>query len=218
VRILRREHEWRHLRRALRGAANEDVRDLTGDFIEAHDAAVPTAGIDDVWIRGVGSDVTKLEAANREPVAIGDYAIVAAAWDGGGAAILLRGVGNVGKLVVGDDVIELASGLVEPIAPGFAAVEADSGALIDAENHALRILRIDPENVIVIASGSAFECREGFTAVERAIRGGLHRVDRVRIARIDVNAADVTVAGDACVGCDFAPSASRVVGAIEAAS
>src|SRR5580704_11897035 len=126
------------------------MRDLAGDFVEAHYAAVPAAGINNVRIRGVRRDETEFKSADGKPITIGDLTVIAAIRDRDGAAVLLRRVRKVGKLVVGDYVIELPGGLVEPSAPGFAAVDADGSALIDAENHALRVLRINPEHVVIV--------------------------------------------------------------------
>ncbi len=135
--ILGREDERRHLRSSKFRAAHKNMRDLAGDFVEAHDAAVPAAGINDVGIRGIRRDVTEFKSADGEPIAEADLTVIAAIRHRDGAAVLLRGVRIVGKLVVRDHVVELAGRLVVPTAPRFAAVHADGGALIDTENHAL---------------------------------------------------------------------------------
>ena len=113
------------------------MRDLAGDFVEAHDAAVPAAGVNDVGIRGVGRDETEFKSTDGEPIAEADLTVIAAIRHRDGTAVLLRGVRRVGKLAVGNHVVELACRLVVPTAPRFAAVHADSSALIDTENHAL---------------------------------------------------------------------------------
>src|SRR5207302_6215212 len=91
------------------------------------------AAVDDLGIERVGGDVAILIGADGMPVAEGDLAIVAAAGDAGGAALLLAAVDPVGNLVIGDDVIELRGGLVVPAAPGGAVVDADGGALVGGE-------------------------------------------------------------------------------------
>src|SRR2546421_555635 len=70
---------------------------------------------------------------------------IRAARHAGGAGVLLRAVDPVGEPAVGDDVVELPGRLVVPGAPRRPAVDGDDAALIDAENAALRRLRIDPE-------------------------------------------------------------------------
>ena len=81
--------------------------------------------------------------------------MIGPAGDGGASAILLRAVHDVRKLVVGDDMIELCGWLVVPGAPGLAAVEADGSALIRSENHAVGILGIDPDLVVIVTAGRA---------------------------------------------------------------
>src|ERR1700679_102616 len=137
ARILRRKNQRRHLRHTIFRAAYENVHDLSGGFVPAQDAAVPASGINDAGVGGIGSNVTEFEAADGKPIAETDFAVVAAMGNRSGAAILLRSVGNVGKLIVRDDVIELAGRLIIPTAPGKAGVEANGGALVHAENHAL---------------------------------------------------------------------------------
>ena len=95
-------------------AARCDVLDFAGDAVELR----AVAAVDDVGIERIGRDVVVLLGADGMPVAEGDGAIVAAAGDAGGAALLLSAVDPVGRLVIGDDVIELGGGLVVPTAPG----------------------------------------------------------------------------------------------------
>ena len=197
-------------------AAHEHVGDLPGGFVEADHAAVPATGIDDIGIQRVGSHVAKFETAGGKPVAIGDEAVVAAIRNRDRAAILLRRVGNVGKLVVGDDVIKLAGGLIEPGAPGESGVDADGGALVDTEKHAAGILGIDPEDVVIVAAGRAFVGGESDAAIQRTVHGGLHDVDGVGILRIDVHAANVEISVDARVFGDLAPGGAAVVSAEKA--
>lgn len=80
-------------------AADEHPRDLAGDFVEADNAAALAAGVDDVRIHGIERDETILEAADREPISISDFDVVAAAVDSGSAAIQLRRKGDVEELV-----------------------------------------------------------------------------------------------------------------------
>src|SRR5215471_8304808 len=99
------------------------------------------------------------------PIAKSDRAIVAAAAGVNAAAILLRTVYMVGKLVVHGHVIELRGGLVVPGAPSLASIHAHAHALIAAKEQSLGIGRVDPESVIVIASGSALDGLKGLAAI-----------------------------------------------------
>ncbi len=61
--------------------------------------------------------------------------------------------------------IELGGWLIVPTAPRCAAVHADDRALIGAERDNLRIFRADPDALVVVAAGRAFEPHKCFSAV-----------------------------------------------------
>ena len=79
-----------------------DVLRLPGAFIEARQAAVGIADVKDVLVLGIDGDVAALAAAHGIPIAGVDLAVIGAAGNGGGAAILLGAVDVVRELVVGD--------------------------------------------------------------------------------------------------------------------
>ncbi len=66
------------------------------------------------------------------PIAIGYLSIVAATDHRRSAAILLRTIDPVGKLIVHRHVIKLRSWLVVPGTPRLAAVQSNDSALIDS--------------------------------------------------------------------------------------
>src|SRR5204863_4672394 len=149
----------------------------------------------------------------RRPVAIGDLPIVTAAGDGGSAAVLLSGVEIIRKGLVGSNVIELAGGLVVPGAPGASAVKTDRRTLINADDHALRVQRIDPNHVIVIAAWRSGEGLEGAATIFRTVHRGLRHVHDLRIPGINKDAAEIAIADDARVGCCLRPILAAVVSA-----
>src|ERR1700730_13730824 len=104
--------------------------DLTSGFVVAKNRTIPSSRVYVIRIRGIGHDVAKLEGPGGRPVSIRDLAIIAAAGDGGGAAVLLRSVNVVRKMLISAYVIKLPGRLVVPGAPRFAAVHADNCALI----------------------------------------------------------------------------------------
>ena len=65
--------------------------------------------------------------------------------------------------------IKLPRWLVVPRAPGLASVEADRRALVDTQHDALRICRIDPHGVVVVAARCALDGSKGMPAVRRAV-------------------------------------------------
>ena len=70
----------------------------------------------------------------------------------GGSRVLLGSVDEVREPVVRDHVVELRGRLVVPGTPGVPAIQRDERALVRAEDLALRVLRVDPQLVKVIAS------------------------------------------------------------------
>src|ERR1022692_4552839 len=166
----------------------------------------------------VGRDVVVFLGAHGMPFAEGDLAIVAAAGDGGGSALLLPAVDPVGRLVIGDDVIELRGGLVVPTAPGSAVVDGDGGALIGGEEDDVGVQGIDPDGVIIVAAGRALDGGETVAGVVAAVGGGVGDVDDVLVFGIDADAGEIaTAAVDALLAVDALPVGAGIVGAVGAA-
>src|SRR5713101_6099480 len=117
----------------------------------------------------IGRDIAVFFDADGGPVAKSDFAKVAAAGGADRAAFLLASVDPVGQLVVGDDVIELRGGLVVPGTPGLAAIHADGRALVHGDGDDVGIFGIDPDGVVVIAAGRAFDGGEILAGVIGAV-------------------------------------------------
>src|SRR3984885_15207789 len=195
-----------------------NIETLAGGPIEATQDAEGASAVDDVLVRAIDDDVAAFLSADGRPIAKSDLAVIAAAGDGGGAAILLRAVNAIGETIVGCDVIELRRRLVVPGGPCGAAVEADGGALIAAENHARGVVGSDPQSVVIIAAGSAFYRFEIFSAVGGAIERGVGDVHYVWVARIRGDTAEIPAAlPDARVRRRAARISAGVVGATDAA-
>src|SRR6185312_8161736 len=106
---------------------------------------------------------------------------------------------------------------VVPGAPGRTAVEGDQRALINPQYAPLWLAGIDPELVIVIPSGGAFDWHAGTAPIARAVHGGVANVDDVGIGRVYGDTAEVPAAfPDAVVACCASPACAGVVGAVEA--
>ena len=97
-------------------------------------------------------------------------------------------------MIVGDDVVELRGRLVVPTAPSGAAVDADGGALIAREQEDLRILGVDPDGVVIIAAGRAFDGGERMTAIGGAVGGSVADVDGVFVIRRDADPGEIEAA------------------------
>src|SRR5437764_9282231 len=96
------------VRAVLAGAQRRrrDILILPGGLVEAI-RSKRAAAINNVGIERVGRDVSIFLYAHRMPIAKGDLAIIAAAGDAGGAALLLAAIDPIRKTVVGDHVVEL---------------------------------------------------------------------------------------------------------------
>src|SRR5258706_13337855 len=100
------------------------------------------------------------------------------------AAILLRAGHPVRKTIVCGDMIDLGGGLVVPGTPRNSSIHRNDSALIAAEDHALRIVRINPELMIIVAARRALDRCPGPTQVRRSIDRCVGNVNHVGIFRM----------------------------------
>src|SRR5450755_343949 len=131
------------------------------------------------------------------PFAEGDLAVVAAAGNADRAALLLSGAKAIGEGVVGGDVINLRGGLVVPGTPGLATVHCDDCALVAGDQDDLGIDGIDPDVLVIVATGRAAKAGPGLAAVDGLPGDGRGHVNDVGVLRIQhrnrqVAAADAT--------------------------
>src|SRR5208283_4657542 len=165
----------------------------------------------------VHGEVAGFLDARQTPFVKGDFADVAAALGCGAAALLLRAVDPVGKTIVGDDVIELRSRLVVPTAPSLPAVDADDRALIAGQRDGLGIPGIDPDALVVVAAGRAFEAHKGLPGVGGFPCGGVGDIDEVGIVWRNGDAHGARPAAtDAVIPVDMLPAFAGIVGAVDA--
>src|SRR5260221_4222782 len=173
---------------------------------------ISPAAINGVGITGIRCDVTALTSSGGMPVTEGDSSVIAAAENENAAAILLRAVNVIREVVVNRNVIELRGRLVIPAAPGAAGVHAYACALIAAKNHTLWIAGINPESVIVVASGRALDRDKSLSSIGGAIDGDIGDVDGVGIFRVDIKFAEIPQpAANARISPGAKPSLSAVI-------
>ena len=104
--------------------------------VSCGDTAVISAGEDPLRVDWIGHNVAIFVSAHRgSPVHELDVAEFPSAAHFDGAAILLRAVDAVWKIVVCGYVIDLRRRLVVPRAPGSARIQAHTRALIGAKDH-----------------------------------------------------------------------------------
>ena len=104
------------------------------------------------------------------------------ALDDHGAVVLLAAVEAIRIRVVDDDVVELRRRLVVLRAPALPAVDGDGHAAVVRVRHVARVLRVDPELVVVAVRGR--QRRERAPAVDRLHDRRVHDVHDVRVRRI----------------------------------
>src|SRR6266404_768561 len=172
------------------GVRRDDLR-LAGTPVITEKLTIRAAAIDDIRVGWIGSDVTALSRAGWMPVTESDGAIIAAADDIDAAAILLRAVNVVWEFVVHGYVVKLRGGLVVPAAPCMAAIHGDSGALVAAKDHSLRVAGIDPKSVIVIAAGSAFGGNKILSCISGTVNRYIGQVNGLRVFGIDIDLAEI---------------------------
>src|SRR5689334_17832587 len=89
------------------------------------------------------------------PVAKSDRPIIAATGDADRTALLLAAVQAIRKRVVGTDVIKLRRGLIVPGAPTLPSIDRDDCTLITTEQNDVWIIGVNPNVLIIIATGCA---------------------------------------------------------------
>ncbi len=142
----------------------------------ARDLAALVLGVDQVGVLGIDEGVKAVAGADVDPIAVLDAADRRRR-SGPGAVVLQAAVDAVRPPHVVADVVELRhrQGPEEAPLPAFAVRHVD--AAVGAEQHLVRVLRVDPERVMV-----AVRTAEGRTA--RGVEGlAAVRAHRQRIAR-----------------------------------
>src|SRR5262249_8438633 len=152
------------------------------------------------------------------PVMKRDLAIVASADHTRGAALLLAAINPVRMLIVSDHVVELRGRLVVPGTPRASPVDRDCGALIDSQENDVGILGIDPDAVVVVATGRAFPSNKVLTAIGGFVARDVRYKNCVLIFWRDAYPGKVgTSSPDALFVVDAFPVCTRIVRAIHAA-
>src|SRR5215831_3141943 len=137
---------------------------------------------------------------------------MAARWRADGPAVLLRAGDPIRESAVGRDVINLRSGLVVPGTPRHRGIDTNNRTLIAAEHHAVRIVRIDPELMKIVAGWVTFNRCPRLACITRTIDRGIHDIDQVRILWIGRNLFEVPAASPkTLVARESGPGYTRVI-------
>ena len=100
----------------------------------------------------IGHDEPAFAIAGDKPIFPPNHTAVGAARDADVRVVLLRAVNVIRKRVVDCDVIKLRGRLIILRGPAFSAVDRDAGAAVIRIADPIRILRIDPESVVIPVS------------------------------------------------------------------
>src|SRR5579884_1467543 len=122
----------------------------------------------------------------------------------------------VGRPRVHGDVVHLGGGLVVEARPRHAAVEGDGGPAVVALDHAPRVVRVNPQVVVVaVRDGHVLE---DLAAVVRAPQADVEHPDGLGVLRIgdDVHVVPGALAQLALLG-ELVPVLTAVVGAVHRA-
>ncbi len=166
-----------------------DLARLARPVVVARDLAAVAAGVDHVGIARIGRHPAALASSHRVPVPLSDPRAGDGAGDGDRGLVLLRAVDPVGDALVHRHAVDLGRRLVVLARPGAAAVQADPGAAVVAQDHALGLVGVDPQ-VVVVAEARADD-GEGAAAVDRLVQLDVREVDGVGLPRIGVDPAVV---------------------------
>ena len=217
ARIHRGEEHRCRSQHAVVGRAKGLWRDLL-DLARAPVPARHPAAVDDIRVERVGSDVAVLLHADRCPLAEGDGAVVAAALHARRARLLLPAADAIREGVVGADVVELRGRLVVPRAPRAAAVDGDDDALVARVEDDVRVVRVDPEPVVVVAPGRAAQRLPRDAGVRGLPGDDGGAVDDVGVLWIDLYFREIRrPRRDARVARGTRPVLARVVRAVDVA-
>ena len=172
---------WTHLR-GLRGAA----------IVTGH--AVALAAIDDIRVPGVRRGHAVFLDVHGMPVVERDASVIRAALHARATGILLPGTDAIGKRVVSGHVVHRGGVLVVPVAPAQAAIRRDHGALVGHRDDDLRIVRVDPDALVVVAARRAAHGAPRQPAVHGPPHHGRGAVDDVRVFGVDGDGREIAAA------------------------
>ena len=134
------------------------------------------------------------------------------------AAVLLWSRYPIREAIIRRDVIKLHGRLVVPGTPGLCAVHGHNRALIAADDHAVWIVGINPELMIIVAAGRAFDRRPLLAAISRSIDGRVRHVNSISVLRVGGDFLEVpTAVPQSLIAGQPGPGCARIFRAKDAA-
>src|SRR5262249_3592381 len=187
-----------------------DVHRIAGVVVVARYLAAVRPCVDDLRIARVGRDISALTSTHRIPAGAVDAAPGGAS-DADRAVVLLRSVNPIGETIVGHGMVNLRRRLVRLRRPARAAIGAYVGAAVVRFDHAVGILGIDPQTVVIAMRHA--DRFESFAPVVGAIHACVQYIDAVSGAGIgeDVRVIESALAVLA-VAVDQRPGVTAIIG------
>ena len=97
-------------------------------------------------------------------------------------------------------------------------VDGDGGALVGCQQDDAGVQRIDPDGVVIVAAGRAFDGRETLSGVVGAVGGCVGDVNDVLVLGVDADAGEIAAAAvDALFSVGAFPVGAGIVGTVDAA-
>ena len=186
------------------------VAEIVGAVIVAGHLTAVGIRVNDLAILGVGRDEATFAAAHGEPILPADHSLVIATGNGDGGVVLLRAVHAIREAVVHRDMIELRGGLIVRCRPCLATVQREAGPAVIAVDQAARVLRVDPQRVMIaVRRGHQVE---RLAAVGGAERTGIEHIDDIGGDGIRKDMGEIPGAlPEAVVVVDSAPGSAGVL-------
>ena len=147
--------------------------------VEPSQESAVAPAINDVVVAGIRCQVSTLAARRAFPIVVGDEPAARAGINADGGIVLLRAVDAIREGIVCGNAVKLRRGLIHVRGPCFAGIVADLGAAVVADDKPARVLRRDPEVVVV-----AVRCVLGLKrppAIGGDVVGDVHHVNLLHL-------------------------------------
>ncbi len=196
LRIVRREEERRVPVPAQRGLARRrgrpDPQRLPGDAIDAHDVPVLRLAERDAVVARVLEDDEAVAALERGPVIVGDADGAADLARSAPVVVVLHPAADVERdRHVVAHVVEEPDRQVRQERPGPGAIVGDRQSAVVADQHVVRVGRIDPDRMDVVVDRLGDVGGDRLAAVECLVQADAAEIDDLGVGRIDVDLAEV---------------------------
>ena len=180
----------RGVHHVLRRGANR-LR-LTGHLVATHHVAVLRLGINDARVTQIGNGHEAVAAKNLEPVIIEDAAVHARRTRPTPVVVILHAATHVvRRLHVEAHMVEQADRHIGKERPRAAHIVRRGETTVTADDHVIRVLRIDPDAMHVVVRHQGHIGFEGAAAIERQVQANATHVNAIGIHRIDAQLAEI---------------------------